>query len=384
MSFGKTVLRPCSESNKERTLHSRGGSWSKILRTNQGLEGLIEFALLIRVQRKSRRVMTDPNQKPPSPAVSAAIVLGMVMMVAVPAAITLRSVRSPATLVATSPNPSPYGYTWSLLLFVVPILVILLWFLPSEGLDIPQRAFWRTIVILVPLGWLLDFLFAQYFFSFPNSQATLEIHAWALGRPVPIEEYVFYLTGFVAVLLLYVWLGEYWLAAYSVPDYPGEARKIIRLLRFHPTSLILGAVLIGAAWFYKKRFAPIGAHDGFPGYFAFLVAGALVPSVSFFPVARRFINWRAFSLTAFFMLLISLLWEVTLALPYGWWKFRHRQMIGIFIGPWNELPIEEVCLWMAVTYATAIVFEIVKLWQASGRTMKEALVGSKVAPVPTK
>jgi hypothetical protein len=208
----------------------------------------------------------------------------------------------------------------------------------------------------------------------------LEIHAWALGRPVPVEEYVFYLTGFIAVLLLYVWLGEYWLAAYSVSDYPGEARKIIRLLSFHATSLILGAVLIGAAWFYKKHFAPIDARDGFPGYFAFLVAGALVPSVSFFPIARRFINWRAFSLTAFFMLLISLLWEVTLALPYGWWNFQHRQMIGLFIGAWNDLPIEEVCVWIAVTYATAIVFEIVKLWQASGRTMKEALVGSKVAP----
>jgi len=322
----------------------------------------------------------DLKRKPPSPTLSAAIVLGMLMMVAVPAAITLHSVRSPATLVATSSNPSPYGYTWSLLLFVVPILVILLWFLPSEGLEIPQRAFWRTIEILVPLGWLLDFLFAQYFFCFPNPQATLEIHAWALGRSVPIEEYVFYLTGFIAVLLLYVWLGEYWLAAYSVSDYPGEARKIIRLLHFHPASLILGVVLIGAAWFYKKHFSPIGARDGFPGYFAFLVAGALVPSVSFFPVARRFINWRAFSLTAFFMLLISLLWEVTLALPYGWWNFQHRQMVGLFIGAWNDLPIEEVGVWIAVTYATAIVFEIVKLWQASGRTLKEALVGPKVAP----
>jgi hypothetical protein len=143
--------------------------------------------------------------------------------------------------------------------------------------------------------------------------------------------------------------------------------------------LIVGAALIGAAWIYKEHGASIGAHDGFPGYFTFLVAGALVPSVSFFPVARYFINWRAFSLTAFFMLLISLMWEVTLALPYGWWNFQHRQMIGLFIGPWNDLPIEEVCVWIAVTYATAIVFEIVKLWQASGRTMKEALVGSKVA-----
>jgi hypothetical protein len=29
--------------------------------------------------------------------------------------------------------------------------------------------------------------------------------------------------------------------------------------------------------------------------------------MSFYPIARRFMNWRAFSLTLFFMLLISLL-----------------------------------------------------------------------------
>ena len=313
---------------------------------------------------------------------AAGIVMGMLLMAAVPAAITLHSVHSPATLVATSSDPSPYGYTWSLLLFLVPILAIAFWFLPSEGLEIPQRAFWWTIAILVPLGWLLDFLFAQYFFCFPNPQATLGIRAWALGRPVPIEEYVFYLTGFIAILLLYVWLGEYWLAAYSVPDYPGEARKMRRLLHFHPTSLILGAVLISLAWFYKKHWAPFEARQGFPGYFAFLVTGALVPSMSSFPVARRFINWRAFSLTAFFMLLVSLLWEVTLALPYGWWSFQQRQMTGLFIGAWDDLPIEEVCVWIAVTYATAIVFEIVKLWQASGRPVREALLGSKGRPAP--
>jgi hypothetical protein len=82
-------------------------------------------------------------------------------------------------------------------------------------LHIPQRAFWWTLVILVPLGCLLDFVFAQWFFDYPNVGATLGIPAPALGRPIPLEEYFFYLTGFLAVLLLYVWLGEYWLAAYT-------------------------------------------------------------------------------------------------------------------------------------------------------------------------
>jgi hypothetical protein len=313
----------------------------------------------------------------PSPTVCAGIVIAMLAMIIIPAAITLHSVRSPVTLVPTSQNPTPHGYTWSLLLFIVPSAFIAGWFLPSEGLHIPQRAFRWTLIILVPMGFLLDFFFAQWFFCYPNTGATLGIPTPALGKPVPIEEYVFYLTGFLTVLLLYVWLGEFWLAAYNVPDYPAEARKMLRLLQFHPTSLILALVLIGAAWFYKKHFAIPADQAGFPGYFTVLVAGGLLPSISFFPVARRFINWRALSLTLFFMLLISLLWEATLAVPYSWWNFQHPQMIGLFIGAWADLPIEEICVWIAVTYATAIVFEVVKVGLASERSLGETMWGAR-------
>ncbi len=313
----------------------------------------------------------------PNPTVCAGIVVAMLAMIAIPAALTLHTVDSPVPPMPVNQSATPYGYTVSLLLFILPITFIAVWFLPSEGLHIPQRAFWWTIAILVPFGCLLDFVFAQWFFDYPNARATLGISAPALGTPVPVEEYVFYLTGFLAVLLLYVWLGEFWLAAYNVPDYPGEARNMRRLLQFHPASLILALVLIGAAWFYKKRFALPEDQAGFPGYFTFLVVGALAPAVSFFPVARRFINWRALSLTLFFMVLVSLLWEVTLAVPYNWWNFQHRQMIGLFIGAWSGLPIEEVCVWIAVTYATAIVFEVVKVLLASERSVREILLGAR-------
>jgi hypothetical protein len=101
-----------------------------------------------------------------------------------------------------------------------------------------------------------------------------------------------------------------------------------------------------------------------------------MPSVSFFPTVRPFINWRAFSLTLFLILLVSLLWEATLAVPYGWWGYQSRQMMGLFIGAWFGLPIEAVFVWMAVTYGTTIVFEIMKLWQASGRVAKDAFLGA--------
>jgi hypothetical protein len=148
-----------------------------------------------------------------SPRLAGWIVFTMLAMIAVPAAITLHQVRAPAIL-TVPPDPTPHGYTWSLLLFIIPIAVIAGWFLPSEGLDIPQRAFWRTIRVLVPAGFALDFFFAHRFFSFPNPAATLRIGAWALHGPVPFEEYVFYCTGFITILLMYIWLDEFWLAAY--------------------------------------------------------------------------------------------------------------------------------------------------------------------------
>jgi len=172
----------------------------------------------------------------PSPRLSAWLVAAMLAMIVIPAAITLHTVSSPGTLQVSNSNPSPHGYTWSLLLFVAPIVVIAFWFLPAEDVEIPRRAFWRTIGVLVPIGFGLDFFFAQQFFVFPNAGATLGIRAPALGAPVPIEEYIFYFTGFLCVLLLYVWLDEFWLVAYNVPDYPGESKEISRLLEFHPTS----------------------------------------------------------------------------------------------------------------------------------------------------
>jgi hypothetical protein len=318
----------------------------------------------------------------PNPTVCAGIVVAMLAMIVIPAAITLHTVRIPGPLIVVNQSSTPYGYTWSLLLFIIPSVVIAGWLLPGEKLHVPKRAFLWTLAILVPLGCLLDFVFAQWFFDYPNRGATLRIAAPALGHPVPIEEYVFYGTGFLTVLLLYVWLGEFWLAAYNVEDYPAEARKMRRLLHFHPTSLMAALVLVAASYFYKKHCALPADQAGFPGYFTFLVVGALAPAISFFPVARCFINWRALSLTLFFMLLISLLWEATVAVPYNWWNFQHRQMMGIFIGAWSELPIEEIFVWIAVTYATAIVFEIVKVCLVSERSLKHVLLGTSEGSAP--
>ena len=316
----------------------------------------------------------------PSPRFSSWLVAAIFAMIVVPAAFTLHTVRlsalNPTT--ATIPGASPHGYTVSLLLFIIPFLVIALWFLPQEGVRISKKSFAWTIGLLFPIGAGLDFFFARYFFTFPNQSATLGIKAPALGFPVPIEEYVFYLTGFLCVLLLYIWLDEYWLSAYHVESESTQRKQFHRLLQLHPESMILAVILIAGALIYKRYFSPSPA--GFPGYFIFLAMTSLVPSSALLPSARLVINWRAFSLASFFILLVSIMWEATLAIPYGWWNYRDEQMLGVRITAWGNLPLEAVCLWMAVAYATVIIYETVKCWQSSGKSMRHALFGEPESP----
>lgn len=308
------------------------------------------------------------------------VVMAMLAMISVPAALTLHTVRSSAfrpVSEVVAGNPSPYGYSVSLLIFLVPIVVIGFWFFPQEHIRISRRAFGWTAGILFPLGAALDFFLAQFFFRYPNPGATLGLLAPALGHPVPVEEYLFYLTGFLAVLSIYVWLDGYWLRAFAVPDDDAQRTGFDRLLGFHATSFLLAIVLIGGA-IVARRLALPGS-PGFPGYLTFLVLTALLPSMALYKAVNRVVNWRALSLTLFMILLISLLWEATLAIPYGWWAYQPTAMVGLYIRAWDNLPIEAVFVWIAVTYMTVLVYETIRCWHASGRRAADALFGHKGA-----
>ena len=302
------------------------------------------------------------------------IVVGMAAVLVVPASLTLLTVDQPRPGVDPATNPTPLGYAWSLLLFIVPMAVIGWWFFRQPDYSFQRKAFWLTVGILSPLGVLLDLLFGRKFFTFLNREATLQVDIPAVGGGIPIEELVFYLTGFIVVLLLYIWADELWLRAYNVPDYATEAGKLDRLVRFDPRSLIVGVVLLAGAVVCKRYFA--ADSDGFPWYFTYLVLVSIVPSVGLFRSVEPFINWRAFSLTLFFILLVSLLWEATLGVPYEWWNYKQEAMMGIFIDGWTNLPIEAVCVWFAVTYTSVLLFEAIKVHKASGRPLKKSLFGS--------
>src|ERR1044071_5974703 len=96
------------------------------------------------------------------------VIFAIAGVLIVPAALTLRTVIHPVILQATSDNPTPLGYTWSLALFVIPIGALAWWFSSRPDLQFPKKAFWRTIAVLTPLGFLLDLLFGNAFFVFPN------------------------------------------------------------------------------------------------------------------------------------------------------------------------------------------------------------------------
>ena len=307
-----------------------------------------------KITMKTKRLTTDFK-----------VLVGMIVVLAIPFALTLMTIKEQRPLVADlNVNPSPYGYTWSLTLFIVPGLVLAVWQALRKENPIQKKAFWITASLLAGCGVLLDVFFGLTFFSFENQQATLGTTFWGfspaggLKKSLPIEELGFYFFGIVAVLLVYVWGDEFWFGAYNADDAPRRGTRLGQMITIHPSSAIFGVVIFALGWLYKC-YAPHAPHEGFPGYFLFLTAVGTIPSILFFPVASPYINWRAFSLAFFFILLVSLFWEGTLAVPYQWWGYQPRHMIGLTINGFSGLPLEAPLLWMGITWATIIVYETI-------------------------
>jgi len=305
--------------------------------------------------------------------VDVAVLAGMTIVLVVPFALTLMTVKGERPVVADlSNNPTPYGYTVSLTLFILPVLALAVWQSLRRENPIQKKAFWITAVLVAGCGIMLDVFFGLTFFTFVNRQATLGINFWGftfgdgLKRTLPLEEIGFYIFGILAVLLIYVWGDEFWFGAYNRDDAPRRSIRRKRMISFHAYSALSGVVIFGLGWVYKK-YGPHQAHDGFPGYFLFLTVVGTIPSILFFPVAKSYINWRAFSLAFLFIVLISLFWEATIAVPYQWWGFQLKQMLGLTINGFSGLPIEEPMLWMGVTWATVILYETIYTFLFAGR-----------------
>lgn len=270
-----------------------------------------------------------------------------------------------------------YGYTWSLLIWLVPIIAILWWFLsnPEYEIDKKKACGWAVLYLFLN-GIILDVFFAHHFFVFPNRDAVLGIYLpgfsvtefrFVWERPFPVEELFFYVLGFTCILLIYVWGDEYWLRPYGFardqsPDRKAARQRVNKLLGFHWQSLTFGIILMLISILIKALANPSPRYV-LPAYLTLQIVLAFVPTVALLKTVGKYVNWRAFSFTLVTTLLISLLYEVTLGIPGMWWGYQTAPMVGLFVASWHDLPIEAVTLWFAAVFMTVLVFEAIKIFR---------------------
>ncbi len=316
------------------------------------------------------------------------MIITMIVVLAGAAAVSMWSIEGPPE--PQYPNRSdwsPLGYTYSLALFGFPLLALAGWFLGHRRKSpLHGKAFGLTLLAVFPLWCVIDLLLANRFFLFPNKNAHIDPMFWGFEagkgwtRSIPYEEFAFYLGAVMVLVLLYLWASEVWYSRYNLPD--GEYRRLARttppLVEVNWRTVWLGLASLATVILYKKL-GPHPYHDGLPEYFMLLWALATIPTALLVRRLSPFMNDRALLFTIMASLLVSLLWEVTLALPNGWWNYRHEHMMGLFIVPWTHLPFEETLLWPISGWSNVLLFELFRVRLYSGRPFRELLFGAPSA-----
>ena len=149
-----------------------------------------------------------------------------------------------------------------------------------------------------------------------------------------------------------------------------------RLLHISWKSLAIWAAFTGIGLLLKK-FGPEPA--GFPGYFLFVMTLGFLPTFLFANAVGPFVNWRAFGFAFGLLILVSLMWEATLGVPYDWWNYKDAQMLGIRVLAWSALPMEAVLLWLVIAWDCVIAFELFRLYFHMERPPRAALLGERHA-----
>jgi lycopene cyclase domain-containing protein len=160
----------------------------------------------------------------------------------------------------------------------------------------------------------------------------------AHGR-ITVEELLFYVMGPVAIVLVYVCADERWLSKYN----PNDKFLDLKLIQLSPRLAIVAA---GAAVMALVLWRVNG---NFPTYFVFISAGALLPAMLLFRTIGNLTNWPAFAVTMLYVIVTSLIWEVTLAIPRQWWGYEPSGMMGFTIAAWSRgeaiFPVEAAMVW---------------------------------------
>src|SRR5215475_6757766 len=95
------------------------------------------------------------------------VLVGTIAVLVIPFSLTLVTIKQPRPIVSElTNNPSPYGYTLSLTLFILPMLVLATWQSLRKENPIQKKAFWITALLVAGCGVMLDVLFGLTFFTF--------------------------------------------------------------------------------------------------------------------------------------------------------------------------------------------------------------------------
>jgi len=275
-------------------------------------------------------------------------------------------------------------YFTSLALWGIPILY--LWpvfnMLTIDGTGRRRRALRWTVGTIVVLGVVLDFVLGYLTLRFPGCSAPPGAgpYVWclpAVGGRVPVEELLFYAMGPTAMVLVYACADERWLSKYN----PKDNLLDLKLIQLSPRLVLVAAgALVTALVLWR-------VNGNFPTYFAFLAAGALLPAMFLYRAIGNLANWPAFAVTTLYVIVTSVIWEVTLAIPRQWWGYEPSGMMGLTIAAWSRgdaiFPVEAAAVWFFAPFSSILTYEFAKALTHHPRATRVALFGSDAARART-
>jgi hypothetical protein len=323
-------------------------------------------------------------------------ILTVIAVVGIPAVVTLNGIRVVPGEKYMGGDTTPYGYTISLLLFFVPLVVFAQQLLGKSRLVVDHRPLVYAAGTIALIGFTLDVAFGYSFFTFANQGATLGIRlpSWNFATQsfhadyLPVEEFAFYILGALFMLTLYRWIEDKWLDDAAILNRAAAAGQLRRLVGVNKRSLAVWFAAVAVGLVYKRY---LGSQGWLPGYYLFVMLLGFLPTVLFLDGIQNFVNWRAFSMAYSILLFIELLWETTLAIPFGWWDYQDPMMLGIRAKAWHNLPLEAVLLWLVIAWDCIIALEIFRVYfakkDAGNGSVAHALFGlphaSAAAPPST-